>query len=116
MRLNLRTMQTKLAKQLSLTLITALLVGYLLPVQAQNKPSPTLSKPQSQPLPTDYYLAGGDRIRIYIIEAPEYSGEYLIPPDGKLYLPLIGSVSVLGLTQEQAAEAISAKYARYLKR
>jgi len=107
-------MKTTITK-LKLTVLTALLVGYLLPVQAQVKPNPT-SKPQSQPLPTEYYLGGGDRLRIYIIEAPEYSGEYLIPPDGKLYLPLIGSVSVLGLTQEQAAEAISAKYARYLKR
>lgn len=108
-------MAATLAK-LKLTVLTALLVGYLLPVQAQVKPSPIPSKPQSQPLPTDYFLSGGDRIRIYIIEAPEYSGEYLIPPDGKLYLPLIGSVSVLGLTQEQAAVAIAAKYARYLKR
>lgn len=107
-------MKTTLAK-LKLTILTALLVGYLLPVQAQVKPSSTNSN-QSQQLPTDYFLSGGDRIRIYIIEAPEYSGEYLIPPDGKLYLPLIGSVSVLGLTQEQAAEAIAAKYARYLKR
>lgn len=109
-------MKTNLAKQLSITLITALLAGYLLPVQARSETSPTPSKPQYQPLPTDYYLAGGDRIRIYIIEAPEYSGEYLIPPDGKLYLPLIGSVSVWGLTQEQAQEAIAAKYRRYLKR
>ena len=107
-------MKTTLTK-LKLTVLTVLLVSYLLPVQAQIKPSPTTSN-QSQQLPTDYYLGGGDRIRIYIIEAPEYSGEYLIAPDGKLYLPLIGSVSVLGLTQEQAAEAISAKYARYLKR
>lgn len=109
-------MLTTLAKQLKLTVLTVLLVSCLLPVQAQVKPSPTTSKPQSQQLPTDYFLGGGDRIRIYIIEAPEYSGEYLIPPDGKLYLPLIGSISVLGLTQEQAAEAIAAKYARYLKR
>lgn len=108
-------MVTTLAK-LKLTVLTVLLVSYLLPVQAQIKPSPTTSKPQSQSLPTDYYLGGGDRLRIYIVEAPEYSGEYLIPPDGKLYLPLIGSVSVLGLTQEQAAVAIAAKYARYLKR
>lgn len=110
-------MKTTLVKQLRLIALTAFLASYLFPVQAQVKPSPTSTrKPQLQPLPTDYYLAGGDRIRIYVAEAPEYSGEYLIPPDGKLYLPLIGSVSVLGLTQEQAADAIAAKYARYLKR
>lgn len=110
-------MKIKLAKQLSLIALTAFLVSYLFPVQAQVKTNPIPTrKPQSQPLPTDYYLAGGDRIRVYVAEAPEYSGEYLIPPDGKLYLPLIGSVSVLGLTQQQAADAIAAKYARYLKR
>lgn len=110
-------MLTNLAKQFSLTVIIACWASYLTPIQAQVKPSATpVRKSQPQPLPTDYYLAGGDRIRIYIIEAPEYSGEYLIPPDGKLYLPLIGSVSVWGLTPEQAQEAIAAKYRRYLKR
>lgn len=64
----------------------------------------------------DYILGGGDRIRINIFEVPEYTGDYQVPPGGALYLPLIGGVSVRGLTQAQAAETIAAKYSRFLKR
>ncbi|MCP2729657.1 SLBB domain-containing protein [Limnofasciculus baicalensis] len=64
----------------------------------------------------DYTLGGGDRIRLDILEVPQYSGEYLIPPGGFLALPLIGSVSVQGLTLEQAAQTISSRYNSVLKR
>ncbi|MDF5723476.1 MAG: SLBB domain-containing protein [Rhizonema sp. PD37] len=63
-----------------------------------------------------YTLGGGDRIRINVFEVPEYSGEYQIPPGGAVNLPLVGSVSVLGLTTEQSADLIARKYGRYLKR
>ena len=62
-----------------------------------------------------YTLGGGDRIRINVFEVPEYSGEYQIPPGGAVNLPLVGSVSVLGLTTEQSADLIAKKYSRYLK-
>jgi polysaccharide export outer membrane protein len=67
-------------------------------------------------VPVDYLLGAGDRIRISVFEVPEYSGDYQIPPGGDLYLPLIGGVSIEGQTQSQAAETITAKYARFLKR
>ncbi|ARV58330.1 polysaccharide export protein [Nostocales cyanobacterium HT-58-2] len=72
--------------------------------------------PAATQIDTNYTLGGGDRIRVSVFEVPEYSGEYQIPPGGGLNLPLIGSVSVLGLTTEQAADLIAQKYSRYLKR
>ena len=66
--------------------------------------------------PVDYILGGGDRIRINVFEVPEYSGDYQIPPGGDLYLPLVGGIQILGLTQSEAAEAIATRYARFLKR
>lgn len=68
------------------------------------------------PIDTDYTLGGGDRIRVNVFEVPEYSGEYQIPPGGAINLPLIGSVSLLGLTTEQAADEIARRYSRFLKR
>jgi polysaccharide export outer membrane protein len=65
---------------------------------------------------TNYTLAGGDRIRISVFEVPEYSGEYQIPPGGGINLPLVGTVSLLGLTTEQSADLIAQRYSRYLKR
>lgn len=83
---------------------------------ASSLPPLAPSSLQTQPLPADYTLGGGDRVRITILDVPEYSGEYQVPPGGTVYVPLIGSVSVQGLTQAQAADTISAKYARFLKR
>lgn len=77
--------------------------------------APTQAAQPVQP-EVDYILGGGDRIRVNVFEVPEYSGDYQVPPGGNLYLPLIGGVSIRGLTQEQAAETIAAKYSRYLKR
>ncbi len=65
---------------------------------------------------TNYTLGGGDLIRVNVFEVPEYTGEYQVPPGGSINLPLIGSVPVLGLTTEQAADEIAKRYSRFLKR
>ncbi|MBD2526385.1 MULTISPECIES: SLBB domain-containing protein [unclassified Nostoc] len=85
---------------------------------AQGQPlPPTTQTPSTQTqLDTNYSLGGGDRIRVNVFEVPEYTGEYQVPPGGAINLPLIGSVSVLGLTTEQAADEIARRYARFLKR
>ena len=104
------------------TVLATVAIAYPFPSIAQlnqNQPAPP-SLPSSatrslQPA-LDYTLGGGDRIRLNVFEVPEYSGDYQIPPGGALYLPLIGGITVLGLTQEQAAEAIAARYSRFLRR
>ncbi|MEA5513775.1 polysaccharide biosynthesis/export family protein [Nodularia sp. UHCC 0506] len=68
------------------------------------------------PIDTNYTLGGGDLIRVNVFEVPEYTGEYQVPPGGSINLPLIGSVPVLGLTTEQAADEIANRYSRFLKR
>lgn len=73
------------------------------------------ASPNTQ-LNTTYLLGGGDLIRVNVFEVPEYTGEYQIPPGGAINLPLIGSVPVQGLTTEEAADEITRKYARFLKR
>ncbi|MBG1269804.1 SLBB domain-containing protein [Nostoc sp. WHI] len=85
---------------------------------AQGQPaSPTTQLPTTQTqLDTNYSLGGGDRIRVNVFEVPEYTGEYQIPPGGAINLPLIGSVSVLGLTAEEASDEIARRYSRFLKR
>jgi polysaccharide export outer membrane protein len=72
--------------------------------------------PQIQQPDTNYLLGGGDLIRVNVFEVPEYTGEYQIPPGGAINLPLIGSVTVQGLTTEQAADIITERYRRFLKR
>lgn len=63
----------------------------------------------------DYTLRPGDNIRVDNLEGREFSGEFLVPPDGRLSLPMIGGISVVGLTMEQASEAIANAYLRFFK-
>ncbi len=104
------------------TVLATVAIAYPFPSIAQlnqNQPlAPSLPSPATRSLQPalDYTLGGGDRIRLNVFEVPEYSGDYQIPPGGSLYLPLIGGITVLGLTQEQAAEAIAARYSRFLRR
>jgi polysaccharide export outer membrane protein len=63
-----------------------------------------------------YTLGGGDRIALDIFNVPEYSREYQVLVNGTVNLALIGSVSVQGLTLEQASNRISTQYARFLRR
>ncbi len=83
-------------------------------------PSVSLAQTQkisaASTISTDYLLGGGDRIRVNVFEVPEYTGEYQVPPGGAINLPLIGSISVLRLTTEQAADEIARRYSRFLKR
>lgn len=59
---------------------------------------------------TAYLLGAGDRIRVEVFQLPQYSGEQEVLVNGSLNLPRIGSVSVRGLTLEQAAKAIAERY------
>lgn len=62
-----------------------------------------------------YTLGGGDRVRVDVFEAADYSGEYPVLIDGNLNLPLIGSINVQGMTVEQATQAVSEAYSRVFK-
>ncbi|MEG4628996.1 SLBB domain-containing protein [Microcoleus sp. AR_TQ3_B6] len=66
-----------------------------------------------------YTLGAGDRIQMDIFNVPEYSGpngQHQVQADGSLSLPLIGSVSVYGMTLEEASNAVKDRYGKYLKR
>ncbi len=105
----------------ALTLLAFMATACPSPVRAQlptvpdPSAAPPIASPGQQPSGT-YTLGGGDNIRIDVFDLPQFSGEYQIPVGGSIQLPLIGSISVEGITLEEAANAISAAYARFLKR
>ena len=65
---------------------------------------------------TDYTLGAGDQINLDIFQVEEYSGEYPVLVDGTISLPLVGRVDVRGLSLKETSDAVSKKYATYLKR
>ena len=62
-----------------------------------------------------YTLGSGDRIRIEIFQLPQYSGEHEVQIDGTINLPVASTVSMAGLTLEQAAMAVTRGYQRILR-
>lgn len=99
--------------------VSAILVGCLtlltcVPSWAQSAASlPQTPNAATQPtadLANAYTLGRGDRVRLDIFNVPEYGGEYLVLADGTLSLPLVGPISVQGMTLKQASSVVAAKY------
>ena len=86
------------------------------PVNQNNNSGLESGTTYSDPAASAYRLGGGDTITIDILGVPDYSGDYQIPADGVIDLPLVGSVYLDHLTITEASNAISAKYANVLKR
>ncbi|MBD0313211.1 MAG: SLBB domain-containing protein, partial [Microcoleus sp. T3-bin5] len=61
-----------------------------------------------------YTLGSGDRIAVEIFGVPEFSREYQVLVDGTLNLPIIRSVSIQGLTLQEAANVITRRYEPFI--
>ncbi|BAU11612.1 polysaccharide biosynthesis/export protein [Leptolyngbya sp. NIES-3755] len=62
-----------------------------------------------------YTLGAGDKIRVDILNVPEYSKEYQVLVNGTVNLQRAGSLFITGMTTRQAQDAIAAKYRRLLR-
>jgi polysaccharide export outer membrane protein len=61
----------------------------------------------AQAMAPAYRLGPEDVITVTVQRHPEYSGEYLIPPDGVLELPVCGKVPVGGMTVQELAVLVT---------
>lgn len=106
------------ALSLVLASSTVMLIASAAIAQERRSPSIVPARPVAYrgQLDTSYVLGPGDRVMVEVFESPEYSGEKQILADGSLSLPLVGSVTVQGMSLEGAADAISQRYAPYLRR
>jgi len=78
-------------------------------------PSEMLAKFQA-PVPNveeNYYLGAGDQITAEVWGYPELSGKHIVGPDGRITLPLVGTMRLTDLSREQAAQAITKKLAPF---
>ena len=72
---------------------------------------------KNQIIDDDFYLLGpGDVITLNLFDAPEFNGEYNILSDGRVTLPLIGSVKLSNLNLNQAIEYTQKLYSNELLR
>jgi polysaccharide biosynthesis/export protein len=63
---------------------------------------------------------GNDQINILLNGTTKYQNRdgtdgFLIPTDGSVRLPLVGAVSISGLTESEATEKLTNEYRKYLK-
>jgi polysaccharide biosynthesis/export protein len=58
------------------------------------------------PADAPYELGRGDEITVEVIGRPELTNKHVIGPDGKITLPVAGSVEIANKTREDAAKAI----------
>ncbi|XWK90926.1 MAG: SLBB domain-containing protein [Phormidium sp.] len=117
---HIRSVKLSLVNQKSLVIALSLLVLTVPQVGWAQAPAGTVNncRPGSGrfgPEPA-YTLGAGDRIALDIFNVPEYSREYQVLVNGTVNLALIGTVSLRGLTLEQASNLISSRYARFLRR
>jgi polysaccharide export outer membrane protein len=102
-------------RKAGLTLGLAFLLGVVAWAQG---PSPSHETPKLQQNPLaelvntqpgegeEYELGGGDVIDVAVVGRPELSGQRLIGPDGRITMPIVGSVSVGNMSRDAAAAVI----------
>jgi polysaccharide export outer membrane protein len=56
-----------------------------------------------------YELGPGDRVRVNVFRETDLSGEFLLDGDGRLALPLVGTIEAGGLTTRGLEQAIAAR-------
>lgn len=64
-----------------------------------------------------YRAGAGDEITVRVLNAPEFSGDFLLDERGTFRLPLIGEVSALGLPAREIESLLTSRLGeRYLRR
>ena len=113
------TSKSTLRVALLSTLAGSLTLG--LPAQALTPRSPQfMAVPQATSAPVinddGYILGAGDRIKLDVFSVPEFSGEYVVLPNGAVNLPQVGMLIVQGYTTEQASKMVVDRYSSILAR
>lgn len=83
------------------------------------------SKPltPTEPVPTigviggssSYKLGINDIVEVTVREQPEFSGQYVIGPDGNIQYAFVGDIQADGLTKDELKSAITEKLKKYIK-
>ena len=82
--------------------------------------APRESTPQGfapwQAMPPEYRLGPGDEIEVRLIYNPELSDRMLIGPDGRISLPVVGTVVAEGKTTDELALELKKLYRKELRK
>lgn len=75
----------------------------------------TVKPPVDRGVPDDYEIGAGDELQISVWKEPDASVPgVVVRPDGKISMPLLKEVSVVGLTPTQAEKAITQQLVQFI--
>jgi polysaccharide export outer membrane protein len=84
---------------------------------ADPKPSPGVRPPAAVPVDEKTYLIGAqDVLSILVIGERDYSGQYLVRPDGRISMPFIGEVVAGGKTPEELRKDVAERLTEWVKK
>ena len=80
------------------------------------KPSPEAKIPGVAPVDAKTYVIGAeDVIFVKVWRDNDVSGQFLVRPDGRISVPLIGDVTASGRTPEQLEKDVAERLAKFIK-
>jgi len=68
-----------------------------------------------EPVSPDYKIGSGDVLQISVWGEAELTKTVTVRPDGKISLPLINEVRILGLTSPDAQALLNQRFAQYIR-
>ncbi len=75
-----------------------------------------LSNPKDLPSPGDYRIGPNDELAINVLDAPDLCNAYRVAADGKISIPLLGTIKAAGLTPRELELVLQALLRRtYMK-
>ncbi len=63
---------------------------------------------------TEYYIEIGDTLGIDVWRVPDLTRDVTVRPDGRISMPIVGDIDVVGLTLTQLRDILSKKFADYV--
>src|SRR5215831_7701629 len=111
---------TIVAAALSAASVAAQTRGNLPPARSTPQPPPAPPanadrvRPTQSPLPDDYSLQPGDKLRIEVYKDAQLSQSVQVRPDGKITMPLIGDIAAMGLTPIELRDTITKSLKEYV--
>ena len=83
---------------------------------AAPRPSSEVKVPGAAPVDVKTYIIGAeDVIFVKVWRDNDVSGQFLVRPDGRISVPLIGDVTASGCTPEQLEKDISERLSKFIK-
>ncbi len=87
--------------------------GFQLPPAERQNSTADVIRQFEAPVFDSYRLDDGDDLSVNVWGRAELTGKHTIGPDGKITIPLIGSLLLAGKTREEAQETISSALSKY---